>query len=41
MALGEGRHRFLSSRDLLNTVGKQPGDQVTAVLEARLDRAAT
>jgi hypothetical protein len=41
MALGDGRHKLPVTAALLKTVGKQPGDRVTVVLEERLHGART
>jgi len=41
MALGDGRDKLAVTAARLKMVGKQPGDQVSAVLEERLDEART
>jgi hypothetical protein len=37
MALGDGRHKLPVTAALLRKIEKKPGDQVTVVLEERLD----
>jgi hypothetical protein len=39
MALGDGRHKLPITAAVLKTLGKQPGDQVTVVLQERLGGA--
>jgi hypothetical protein len=41
MALGDGRHKLSVTAALLKKLGKQPGDQVSVVLEERLDRTGS
>jgi hypothetical protein len=38
MALGDGRHKLPVANDICQAIGKAPGDDVTVVLEERLDR---
>ena len=38
MALGDGRHKLPVTTDICQAIGKAPGDDVTVVLQERLDR---
>jgi hypothetical protein len=36
MALGDGRHKLPAKAEILEAIGKKPGDSVTVILEERI-----